>query len=324
MEQFGRSGHKVFTVSPFPEGGLRLNRSVPITTPPMCKTLRSVRVKEGASGFTLIELLVVIAIIAILAAMLLPALGKAKQKAEGISCLNNLKQHGLSWVMYATDNADRIPPNNGNDQGGVTETDFRNGRAKVYPNTWCAGWLAFPSAQDNTNLLYLQRSHLFPYHASYAIFKCPADHTYDKQGSSRNLRVRSISMNNWMNCSSAWNSNTKWRINRKVGDMANPGPAGTWLVLDERPESINDAFFVVDMAGYPDTPGSTVLVDFASNYHNGAGGLNFADGHAEIHKWVSKEYRQAIKDEVNITLNFSSPNNKDIRWLQERTTGTAR
>src|SRR6266545_3314837 len=132
-------------------------------------------------GFTLIELLVVIAIIAILAALLLPTLAKAKTKAHGIQCLNHLRQMGLAWIMYADDNTDRIPPNN------VNATD--------YARTWVRGWMDYAtSVPDNTNILYLMASHLWPYHKSLGIWRCPADKSMSRHGGRLLPRVRSIAM----------------------------------------------------------------------------------------------------------------------------------
>ena len=263
-------------------------------------------------GFTLIELLVVIAIIAILASMLLPALATAKAKTLGITCMNNSKQLALAWNMYATDNNEQIPPNNGNDQGG-----FNTARG-VYPKTWTAGWLDLPSASDNTNTLYLTRSHLWPYVKSLPVFKCPADKSIDK--ATKKTRVRSMSMNNWLNSDTPWNGNNKWITIKKTTDMKTPSPSMTWILLDEREDSINDGFFVVDMAGYPSTPGSVVLVDYPASYHNRAAGINFADGHAEIKKWLDPRTIPKLKPGEHLALNVASGNNKDIIWLQARST----
>jgi prepilin-type N-terminal cleavage/methylation domain-containing protein len=261
------------------------------------------------AGFTLIELLVVIAIIAILASLLLPTLVKAKAKAQGIQCLNHLRQMGLSWIMYADDNADRIPPNN------LNATDPTR--------TWVRGWLDYATpVPDNTNTVYLMTSHLWPYHKSLGIWRCPADKSMSRHGGRLLPRVRSIAMNNWLNSDAPWEGQAQYRVFRKTSDMTQPAPAGVWVLIDEREDRINNGFFVVSMSGFdPRNLSAIQMIDMPASYHNGAGGLTFADGHSEIKRWLDPRTKPPIRPGRNLPLTAGSPGNRDVIWLQERSTG---
>jgi prepilin-type N-terminal cleavage/methylation domain-containing protein/prepilin-type processing-associated H-X9-DG protein len=254
-----------------------------------------------SGGFTLIELLVVIAIIAILAGMLLPALGKAKTKAQGIYCMNNLKTMQTSWLMYAHDNNDFIPGNLWSEKG---------------PFNWVSGWLDFSDNNaDNTNLLLIldpKYAQLGGYSSKTAgAYKCPADRNLVKEGNSRLPRVRSISMSGWLGPNTPpWNPG--YRVFKKTGEITDPGPSNTFVFLDEREDSLDDGYFAVNMA-------ASEMVNFPGTFHNRAGGLSFADGHAEIHRWVDR--RTTVPEVAGKKLEFTSmASNLDLLWLQGHAT----
>ncbi len=269
-------------------------------------------------GFTLIELLVVIAVIAILGGMLLPALAKAKQKAHGIACLNHLKQLQLGWFMYAGDHNDKLAPNLG--QAFAQTTD----------NTWVRGVLSLDGAglnnPDNTNILNLQNGLCFPYLKSGAVFKCPADRSTATCGGVRYPRVRSLTMNNWLGRylpsgspgTVGFPGDNAYRINVKLSDLTDPPPVQTFVFIDEREDSINDCVFYVGM-GRRDSDAH--WIDLPAFYHNGAAGLSFADGHAEIKPWRDSRTMPPLRPDQPAQLNFASPDNPDVAWMQERATG---
>ena len=240
---------------------------------------RSARASYVSRGFTLIELLVVIAIIAILAGMLLPSLAKAKTKAQGIKCLASGRQMMLAWKLYLDDSQDKVPQSYG-------------------PNEWVHGSLDF-SGGNRSNWDVNQditKSLLFSYCGNnLGIWKCPADNSSVKVGATTMQRVRSIAMNAWFNSTDVEGFGSGFKVFKSMSDLTDPSPSGTWVILDEREDSINDGEFVVGMDGYPDKPTQWRIIDFPASYHNGAGGFSFADGHSEIKKWLDARTRPVLK-----------------------------
>jgi len=257
-------------------------------------------------GFTLIELLVVIAIIAILAAMLLPALARAKAKAHQIKCMNNTKQLALAWIMYANDNNDSLPGNIG---GG----DSRN--PANLDKTWCLGWLSLTAQEDNFRRDYVQESQLGKYVGkNLEVFKCPGD----KSTYLGKPRVRSVSMNGYLGDPSAGSKTSGYLSYKKTTALSRPGPSSTWVFIDEREDVINDGFFWVDMKGDGNPPANWIG-DFPASYHAGGGGLSFADGHSEIRSWKDPRTKPAISP-TGLSYGVASPDNPDVTWLMARST----
>jgi prepilin-type N-terminal cleavage/methylation domain-containing protein/prepilin-type processing-associated H-X9-DG protein len=324
----------------------------PIQGITMMNSSFSAKKRIGLRAFTLIELLVVIAIIAILAAILLPVLNRAKERAANIGAVNNLRQCIFAWKMYSSDNASILPPNRYADYGSQNPTFANTGVSGALPAnlsgesypTWAAGQMrntsasstAAPSinvgpyvgAWDSTNvalLLDTRYSVLGSYILNAKVYTDPGDQSlFDGQPHVRSFSMScAVGSTNETILSGTSTSGNVWRLYNKESDMISPSPSDLIVFLDEHPDSINDDYFEFQM---PLSEHATAYIDMPASYHNGACAFAFADGRAELHAWLNPGALPPVNWVVQDTtppiksLSTTTGGNPDIWWMAQHIT----
>jgi len=273
----------------------------------------SVRRPAGRVGFTLIELLVCIAMIAILAALLLPVLGSAKIRGQGMACLNHHRQLTLACLMYADDSRDTMPYNLG-------ESEIRRTQLEQRLLNWNSSVMSWELDSDNTNVALVTTGGIGPYTGnSPAVYRCPADRVVSPRQADAGWtsRVRSISMNAMVGNAGEFSqagantNNPNYKQFFRLSQI--PKPASIFVFIEEHPDSSNDGYFL-------NKHRSGQWLDLPASWHGGAANLTFADGHAEQRKWRSTSTRPPpLPDAANLPFEIPPWDRADYDWLMTRT-----
>ena len=267
------------------------------------------RRKRRCQAFTLTELIVVIAAVVLLGSISLTAMSSSKDSVQAVTCVDNVQQLTRAWKMYAADNHGNLVGNG--EEGNQSEAQ------------WAVGALSYGADnRDNTNINnFVRFQPSAGYHGGqlgnyldrdYRVFKCPSDPVLSLVGGQKYPRVRSVSMNGWVGASWGLQWDSGGVVAHRITDIINPGPSDTWIFHDERPDSINDGYFVVSMT-------STMSPDMPASYHFGGSANAYADGHAEIHLWKTAPFSRQDVNAPNWQQTYGGgafPNNVDRGWIQ--------
>lgn len=275
------------------------------------------RGRPDRRAFQVKDLACLLAVIGLLVSVQLATLASSREGSQADQCRANLRRLAQAWSMYTDDNGGRLPPNNGADPNHAF-------------GTWVAGWLELgdsfnQGSFDNINTDYLvahektgNYGHLGPYlQRDASVFRCPSDASTTLLFGRYYNRVRSVSMNNWMGGSSycGGNGGDQYVNYQSVADISQP--ARRWVIIEERPDSINDSWHAVRLG---DMAGGKWLVEYPGSFHSGGAWLNFADGHVEFRRWIDPRTMPTIRAGELLPLQVPmTPPNPDIAWLQERT-----
>jgi prepilin-type N-terminal cleavage/methylation domain-containing protein/prepilin-type processing-associated H-X9-DG protein len=268
---------------------------------------------RAGRGFTLIELLVVIALIAMLAALLLPTLNRARAKAQGYQSVNNTRQLLLAWILYSDDHSGRLAYNLGGSAGGKDPARKTN-------QNWVNNNLTWELDSDNTNTATLIEAGLGSYANKVpSIYRCPADRVLSQKqrDAGWTQRVRSYSMNAMVGdagelSAEGYNENNpKYVQFFRITDI--PRPSDIFVFVEEHPDSINDGYFLNQFH-------TNHWIDLPSSDHNGAAPFAFADGHAQLRRWVNDSTKQPqIPGAVEFPLSLGPEDTTDLNWVMQRT-----